>query len=233
MSREKIIERVQKLLALSKSSNEHEAALAAFHAQRLLSEHNLNISELEIKETGATETKFKLRQMTADKWVILLLSAVARSFDCKTMFCSNGLDKASVMVIGCGKDSEVASYVMQYLLREINRLATLYVKSLTTAFNINKQAYRKSYLLGASRGVISKLAEQKKEAPVTSTALVPVKDALVTNYVSKHYADASAKKFRASSVFRDAFDQGFSEGKDVQISKGIADEQHNHLSLPN
>jgi hypothetical protein len=36
MTRERIIERVRKLLALSSSSNEHEAALAAAHAQRLL-----------------------------------------------------------------------------------------------------------------------------------------------------------------------------------------------------
>ena len=36
VTRERVIEKVRKLLALSNSSNEHEAALAAAHAQRLL-----------------------------------------------------------------------------------------------------------------------------------------------------------------------------------------------------
>lgn len=35
-----IIEIIRKLLALDNSDNEHEAALAASHAHRLLSEHN-------------------------------------------------------------------------------------------------------------------------------------------------------------------------------------------------
>ena len=42
-----IIEKIKKLLALANSSNEHEAALAASHAQRLLSEHNLAMADIE------------------------------------------------------------------------------------------------------------------------------------------------------------------------------------------
>lgn len=42
-----IIEKIKKLLALANSSNEHEAALAAGHAQRLLSEHNLAMADID------------------------------------------------------------------------------------------------------------------------------------------------------------------------------------------
>lgn len=54
---EKIIERVRKLLALATSSNEHEAALAAAHAQRLLAEHNLAMADIETQRETMTANK--------------------------------------------------------------------------------------------------------------------------------------------------------------------------------
>ena len=36
----KVVDKIQKLLALTESSNEHEAALAAEKAHELLAEHN-------------------------------------------------------------------------------------------------------------------------------------------------------------------------------------------------
>ncbi|KKN57368.1 hypothetical protein LCGC14_0562740, partial [marine sediment metagenome] len=41
MGREKLIDKVKKLLALSTSANEHEAANAAATAQRIMFEHKI------------------------------------------------------------------------------------------------------------------------------------------------------------------------------------------------
>ena len=43
---EKIIERIKKLLELSKSSNEHEAAIAASRAAELMMDHQISEAEI-------------------------------------------------------------------------------------------------------------------------------------------------------------------------------------------
>src|SRR5579884_2145941 len=47
---ETIIEKIQKLLALSTSSNEHEAALALAKAQNMLLQYNLSLEEVSAKQ---------------------------------------------------------------------------------------------------------------------------------------------------------------------------------------
>ena len=88
MTRERIIERVRKLLALSNSSNEHEAALAAAHAQRLLAEHNLAMSELELQAEGAGEAELVVAKTVA-KWLSSLFATVANAFDCFPIVTTN------------------------------------------------------------------------------------------------------------------------------------------------
>ena len=52
--KKRIIDKIRKLLRLSRSSNEHEAAAAAAKAQELLSEYNLSLDSM-ITEESASE----------------------------------------------------------------------------------------------------------------------------------------------------------------------------------
>ena len=45
-------EKIKKLLALSKSPNEHEAQSALAKAQQLMAEHKISMAEVEDKENG-------------------------------------------------------------------------------------------------------------------------------------------------------------------------------------
>lgn len=173
-----IVEKIKKLLRLAKSSNEHEAALAAAHAQRLLAEHNLNeadLTESEIpKEAGiaAADTVKK----PAD-WLFLLASSVAGAFDCKYFHSSCG----KTFFVGVGIDHEIASFTFGYLYRAINRMVTQFMKKrqqrrLTLK---GQRKARRSYCLGAADVVCLTLQQQKAVTPVTCRALVPVKEALI------------------------------------------------------
>ena len=68
-----IIEKIQKLLALANSSNEHEAALAAAHAQRLLSEHNLAMADVEAKQQRpqSADKVVWLQRFKKPRWSVL------------------------------------------------------------------------------------------------------------------------------------------------------------------
>jgi hypothetical protein len=50
---QKIIDKLQKLLALSASDNENEATLAMKKAEELMREHNLSVADVAIDGSGA------------------------------------------------------------------------------------------------------------------------------------------------------------------------------------
>jgi len=219
MTRERIIERVRKLLALSSSSNEHEAALAAAHAQRLLSEHNLSMSELEVQEEGAGEAELQVAK-TVFKWLSSLFATVANAFDCfpivtTTHTCSR------LRFIGVGDDPGVAACTLQFLIKELRRLASGYLRSLETGkgrlSTADRQRVRSSYLLGGVQGVQQALAAQKAMTPTTSQALVPVKDALIRHYREEHLGELKTRRNRSSTVLSAAFHQGRQDGAALQF----------------
>lgn len=223
MTRERIIERVRKLLALSNSSNEHEAALAAAHAQRLLAEHNLAMSELEMQEEGAGEVELQVAR-TVPKWLSSLFATVANAFDCfpivtTTPACSR------LRFIGVGDDPGVAACTLEYLMKELRRLASLYLRiqdnKAVRLSATSRERVRSSYLLGGVHGVRQAMQAQKAQTPTTSTALVPVKDALIRQYREEHLGQLRTRRSRSSTVLSAAFHQGRQDGASLQIRPAL------------
>ena len=232
MTRERVIERVRKLLALSHSSNEHEAALAAAHAQRLLAEHNLAMSELKVREEGAGEVALQVAR-TVPKWLSALFATVANGFDCFPIVTTNATC-SRLRFIGVGEDPDVASCTLQFLMAELKRLATTYLHSCTTGHGNLSPAERKrvrtSYLLGGVQGVRQALAAQKAQTPTTSTALVPVKDALIKQYREEQIGQVRIQRTRRSTVLSAAFEQGRIDGAALQLAPDAVNDDM--LSLP-
>lgn len=219
MTRERVIEKVRKLLALSNSSNEHEAALAAAHAQRLLAEHNLAMSELEVQEEGAGEVVIEVAR-TVPKWLSSLFATVANGFDCFPIVTTTQ-SASRLRFIGVGEDPAVAACTLQFLMQELRRLATVYLRGFEAAAGklpaAERQRVRNSYLLGGVQGVRQALAAQKAQTPTTSTALVPVKDALIRQYREEQVGSVRVQRTRRSTVLSAAFQQGKVDGAALQL----------------
>lgn len=225
MTRKRVIERVRKLLALAKSSNEHEAALAAAHAQRLLAEHNLAISELEMREEGAGEAELTVAR-TVPKWLSSLFAVVAHAFDCMAIVASTA-DAGRLRFIGVGEDPAVAACTLQFLMQELRRLASRYLKQqaaelLSPAI---RRRMRDSYLLGGVQGVQQAMALQKAATPTTAGALVPVKEALIRQYSEQHLGPLRTQRRRRSSVLSSAFNQGKQDGAQLQTRHNGTDKR--------
>lgn len=220
MTRERVIERVSKLLALSNSSNEHEAALAAAHAQRLLSEHNLAMSELEVQQQGAGEVELQMAR-TITKWISSLFATVANAFDCMPVVTTE-TSRSRLRFIGVGEDPEVAACTLEFLISELRWLASAYLAGLDQAqgklTTSQRQKVRNSYLLGGAFGVAEALRRQKASTPTTSTALVPVKDALIRQYCEQNFGQLKNRRSRSSTVISQAFQQGNQDGAALQLN---------------
>lgn len=124
MNLSKHIERVKKLLALSKSSNVHEAALAMEHAQRLMQEHGLTM-----RDVRASDVKSHVGPMAKAKtpavYVQRLAQMVAESFGCEIFLVSEEISwgqwETSVCFVGIESAAELAGYAFDVLRRQLNR----------------------------------------------------------------------------------------------------------------
>jgi hypothetical protein len=215
-----IIEKIKKLLALANSSNEHEAALAAGHAQRLLSEHNLAMADIEASHKPDKADKVETAvSKTLPKWMRHLSAGVSTAFDCQAV---HHPATGKMTFIGVGADVQIAAYTFTYLDRTVRKLCSNYMKqhagsSITSR---HRELMRQSYYLGAVSTIIARLMEQKVQTPVTTGALVPVKEGLIRQAMNE-IGNLRTMRSRRSYINGAAYAKGQTDGGQVGISRGI------------
>ncbi len=220
MDNKPIIEKIKKLLALANSSNEHEAALAASHAQRLLSEYNLAMADIETAhrpdKADSVETTVP---KTLPKWVRHLSGGVGSAFDCQAV---HHPATGKMTFIGVGADVEIAVYTFNFLLTTIKKLCSSYMQQHQGAHIVPRyrERLRLSYYLGAVSAITTRLSEQKVSTPVTTGALVPLKAQLIKQAMSE-IGNIRTMRSRRSYVHSDAYTKGQSDGTTITISQGI------------
>lgn len=227
MDNSPIIEKIKKLLALADSSNEHEAALAAGHAQRLLSEHNLAMADIEAAHKPDRADKIDTAvAKSLPKWLRHLSGGVSSAFDCQAI---HNPAAGRLTFIGVGADVQIAAYTFAYLERTIRTLCSAYIKGHidSTTANRHRELMRQSYYLGAVSTITARLREQKTRTPVTSGALVPVKEGLIRQTLNE-IGNVRTMRSRRSYVNGDAYDRGRTDGSEVGLHRGISNASATH-----
>jgi hypothetical protein len=132
IDREKVIERVRKLLALSASPNENEAASAAAKAQAILTEYNLSMSEVESVQTDDEFGMIEVGETESRPWRRQLANATGALYFCKYFYTFRfikvntkyGTIRHDVHTfVGAPHNVEVAKMMFQYLMSAVDRLA--------------------------------------------------------------------------------------------------------------
>lgn len=221
----RIIDKIRKLLALSNSSNEHEAALAASHAQRLLSAHNLAMADIESEQKPQSADKVEASvSKTLPKWVRHLSAGVCSAFDCQGI---HHPATGKMTFIGVGADVQIAAYTFTYLDKTIRRLCSYYMKRHANE-NIptrHRELMRQSYYLGAVSTINLTLREQKVQTPITPGALVPIKEGLIKKAMAD-IGPTRTVRSRRSYIDSHAYTKGQKDGQHVGIHKGISGNTH-------
>ena len=220
MEKTPIIEKIKKLLALANSSNEHEAALAASHAQRLLSEHNLAMADIEAAHRPDKADRVETAAAKSlPKWMRHLSAGVSSAFDCQAI---HHPAAGKMTFIGVGADVQIAAYTFAYLDRIVRKLCGTYMKQhvSSTIANRHRELMRQSYYLGAVSTITARLKEQKIKTPITTGTLVPVKEGLIRQTMNE-IGNVRTIQSRRSYINSDAFNRGQTDGGQVGISRGI------------
>lgn len=173
-----ISDRIRKILSLTKSSNPNEAANAASLAQKLMQEHKLSeqdVSDLTDDGNNITEIALGTEGFMAS-WKFALVTVVSRAFFCEAIaLVVKGGTKRKVKIVGRKSDTEIASYVFAYLVKEIDRLAAVDIEEFAEVAD-SIRAYKDSFRRGAAIGIADKIKNQAEAfAASNEKALAVVK----------------------------------------------------------
>lgn len=208
-----LLKRIRKCLALSASSNEHEAAAALAKARDLMAEHGISDADLAMADIGEAAGRGS-RAQRPPLWESYLCASVRRALAVECLIDENG-DRR---FIGRGPTPDIAAYAFASLYRRLKAARTAYIKiSLRRCTLARKRIRADAYCEGWAAAVFGKISALSPKAPA---------DGAVTAYIARQFPnlvtikgrDAAAGKTRTHGDH----DRGWMAGRNVDLNHGVA-----------
>lgn len=122
---ERVIRKIKRCLALSKSSNESEAATAMRQAQAQMREYRLTELDVQLSDVGEVESE-KSRANRRPTWDRHLSSIVGSAFNCRPLsrqqWCrSSGRMVERALFVGVMPAPQIAMYAYEALLTKLTQ----------------------------------------------------------------------------------------------------------------
>lgn len=230
---QKILDKLQKLLALAGSDNEHEAELAMSKAEVLMREHNLSVADVALNGSGADVQSQKVHGLTVTyvKWEGSLGWTIARTFNGQGIRTPRGVDEGWYFIFVAGRTDLAIIVDLYERLRET-------VKRMTKQYMAQHKGYRgrsllqNSYRLGLLNTIIARLKQLKENtAPddtqknvygLTGKELVVVKEKAVDQRVALLFPNMKMARTRSSRVLLSAYEQGKTDGHNVSLHQSVS-----------
>jgi hypothetical protein len=186
LTMDKVLDRAAKFLAMreNRGASETEAAAAAEHLQRLLQEHNLTLSQVELHQDGGNTPVAKRvkEQLTAGlsrsrRWQMTLLEGIAKNNFCIAVMQTRRTDsgKRAGQVSLVGREVNVASTKMtyDYIATVLLRAQKEYEATLPGLAEMTSNDKREKYWFfmdGAVSRIIERLNEQRAQREAEDAA---------------------------------------------------------------
>lgn len=220
-SREELITKLRARLALSRSSNPHEAANAAAAAERLIQAHRLSEAEVAKARAGESEdSNLSLRLSVSPtghevEWLTHLAHFLAGQYNCAAV---STYDHATeyVEVVGSDADLETVRFMYTWISLEILRLAeeaaTAPRKSRHLKHKPRSDAWRLDFCVGAVLGIQSAMkkasrAARKEAGPAAARGLVLIQQQ-ANQALAQRYDDVQYTKAEIAARSTVAFEAG-------------------------
>lgn len=209
---EKIIEKIKKVLELSKNNpSENEAQAAALKAQELMAQYHITMEAVEDIKDIENIVEETIYVGGGHKWKYSLARAVAKNFRCRHFY----YGKSTIVFYGYETDAKIAAQTFEYLFKIGN-----------TKARKERAAYRKqglftdgiynNFCAGFVKGVESVLDKQ-------CTALMIVVPKEVNEaYDGIKFSRSFSTSLNLSSYYgSEARDKGYAAGRSAMESKSI------------
>lgn len=236
---EALLNKLKKLLNLSKSANEHEADLALQKATAMATEAGIDLAvvaargepEQEKLEMVEVTMQTGARLPSTQKYASWLLN---KHFNVQIIYSGSRFRGREVSILGDKRDVEYAKFVNEFIQDEMQRRWEYYKNS-----NNLSVKFKQTFLYNLYLGLNQKLADAKKDAEnqkfsslppenvanvkaqygiVLSTKKQAVDSFVKQNYPSLRSTRVNINNFSSSSVARD----GYSVGQTISIHRPIS-----------
>jgi hypothetical protein len=165
-ARDKVVDRIRKLLALSQSSNEHEAASAAARAAQLMAEHQVCEASLEELDEPILSSVLDAGGRLPS-WKRTLAIGCARGLGCEAYLRrerTGEREQGQVVVVGTPAAQSAVAYMYGYLVREVERLADqAFEARARQGTRRGARHWKGAFRLGAAAEIRRRLIEQRKQ----------------------------------------------------------------------
>ena len=215
--RDDIIAKIKKCLALAKSDNEHEAAVALRQAQRLMQQHGISDFDIEAADIQEEATRAGASSKPA-RWECALAMQVAKAFDCK-VFLMVDYPVGRWTFVGAAPTGEIARYAFEVMFRQVKRARSAYIKTKLKRCGQTNRTRRAD--LFCDGWVVS------ATSLIEAFAGNAVQQERVTAYLEHkhnltgfHGRDRSAGRKLAEKDYGD-LGAGHAAGRDAQLNRGV------------
>lgn len=220
MEKEKIIDKIRKLLELSKNNpNKEEAILALTKARELMFKHNVDIENIKKDDTNYFEKIVQLKKWK--NWIIFFVMYLNDAFGTFSLY-----NEYTKRVYFYGEKEKVlgVSEIFEFLFEVADYLAMKEYRNYLKEYGTGKGIYL-SYILGFINGVNNALEKQNRK--FEEYGIVIVTSEVLKQQVRK---DKNAVEKREKKLFnkninedlnREVFDKGYDEGITILDKKQI------------
>lgn len=227
--KDKVVEKVKKLLKLGESSNQNEAELALSRANALINEHNISFDINDKSKVLYSESLYTTSRMSTKYKVICQILESFNVFACTNSYYVNVGGKLkkerSLEISGDKNNVEVASYAFDFLDKEMDKLW----KRAKKENGLDGRNGKNSFYRGFAKGFESKI--NKTEVTIEDTNSLDIykknleKSALELIYIGKRHSKTRSR-YRHNA---EAFASGKSAGKKTSITNGIKNTNNQKL----
>ena len=222
-----IKEKIQKLLLLGKSPNEHEAALALHKAHELLEKYNLTLDEVYFSEDNLLDNTV-MAGRRIPTWINWLAGTISTTFDVGVYY---NLTEAggrrllrNLQFVGFEADVMVAQHCFFFLKRAIENGCRARMRRLREDGHGIPRGFRNAYALGFLEAVKEKMAALARKRGLEPEAPPGVNlPVLKAKAVERYLARLNLKKGRKSNPTMSyaGYLAGALDGERTQVSRPV------------
>ena len=220
MEKEKIIDKIKKLLELSKNNpNKEEAILALTKARELMFKHNVDIENIKKDDTNYFEKIVQLKKWK--NWILFFVMYLNDAFGTFSLY-----NEYTKRVYFYGEKEKVLgiSEIFEFLFEVADYLAMKEYRNYLKEYGTGKGIYL-SYILGFINGVNNALEKQNREFEEYGIVIVTSEVLKQQVRKDKNAVEKSEKRLFNKNINtdlnREVFDKGYDEGITILDKKQI------------
>ena len=212
---ENIKEKIQKLLNLATSDNEHEAALALAKATELMNKWNLDQATVQGTKIETTEIYMPFYKWTSENQV--LVNLLAKLCDGFCLFGSGNKQQdrfAKILISGRPRDLENFRYLYDFINTKMWKESEKYKLKIRNSNQGKNNLEVKSFRIGFLRKIEEKLIASKHEFFTVNKALVSI-DSETKRKEAEDFLRGSIKKIKEQVQRISTINKHLEAGKNV------------------